>query len=74
VAVTNKKDKTTMLPIVGKTDEHVREMMSGILSEDSMHNDAAITYERASQARIAHGGYGTNGFFSIDDPFAEAFL
>jgi len=30
VAVTNKKDKTTMLPIVGKTDEHVREMMSGM--------------------------------------------
>jgi hypothetical protein len=30
VAVTNKKDKVTMLPIVGKTDEHVREMMSGI--------------------------------------------
>ena len=30
VAVTNKKDKETMLPIVGKTDEHVREMMSGI--------------------------------------------
>ena len=29
VAVTNKKDKVTMLPIVGKTDEHVREMMSG---------------------------------------------
>jgi hypothetical protein len=28
VAVTNKKDKVTMLPIVGKTDEHVREMMS----------------------------------------------
>jgi len=24
VAVTNKKDKTTMLPIVGKTDERVR--------------------------------------------------
>jgi len=32
VAVTNKKDKTTMLPIVGKTDEHVREMMSGMHS------------------------------------------
>jgi len=30
VTVTNKKDKVTMLPIVGKTDEHVREMMSGI--------------------------------------------
>jgi hypothetical protein len=30
VAVTNQKDKTTMLPIVGKTDEHVREIMSGI--------------------------------------------
>jgi hypothetical protein len=30
VAVTNKKDKTTMLPIVGKTDERVREMMSGM--------------------------------------------
>jgi len=30
VAVTNKKDKETMLPIVGKTDEHVREMMSGM--------------------------------------------
>ena len=30
VAVTNKKDKVTMLPIVGKTDEHVQEMMSGI--------------------------------------------
>ncbi|KOO32592.1 hypothetical protein Ctob_010291 [Chrysochromulina tobinii] len=30
VAVTNKKDKVTMLPIVGKTDEHVREMMSGM--------------------------------------------
>ena len=29
VAVTNKKDKEMMLPIVGKTDEHVREMMSG---------------------------------------------
>ena len=28
VAVTNKKDKTTMLPIIGKTDESVREMMS----------------------------------------------
>jgi hypothetical protein len=32
VAVTNKKDKTTMLPIVGKTDEHVREIMSGMHS------------------------------------------
>jgi MYXO-CTERM domain-containing protein len=32
VAVTNKKDKTTMLPIVGKTDDHVREMMSGMHS------------------------------------------
>ncbi|KOO30894.1 trafficking protein particle complex 8 [Chrysochromulina tobinii] len=32
VAVTNKKDKVTMLPIVGKTDEHVREMMSGMHS------------------------------------------
>ena len=32
VAVTNKKDKETMLPIVGKTDEHVREMMSGLQS------------------------------------------
>ena len=30
VAVTNKKDKETMLPIVGKTDERVREMMSGM--------------------------------------------
>ena len=30
VAVTKKKDKVTMLPIVGKTDEHVREMMSGM--------------------------------------------
>ena len=30
VAVTNKKDKETMLPIVGKTDAHVREMMSGM--------------------------------------------
>ena len=30
VAVTNKKDKVTMLPIVGKTDKHVREMMSGM--------------------------------------------
>ena len=30
VAVTNQKDKVTMLPIVGKTDEHVREMMSGM--------------------------------------------
>ena len=30
VAVTNKKDKTTMLPIVGKTNERVREMMSGM--------------------------------------------
>ena len=30
VAVTNQKDKETMLPIVGKTDEHVREMMSGM--------------------------------------------
>ena len=30
VAVTNKKDKETMLPIVGKTDKHVREMMSGM--------------------------------------------
>jgi hypothetical protein len=30
VAVTNLKDKETMLPIVGKTDEHVREMMSGM--------------------------------------------
>jgi hypothetical protein len=29
VAVTNKKDKVTMLPIVGKTDERVRDMMSG---------------------------------------------
>jgi hypothetical protein len=29
VAVTNQKDKTTMLPIVGKTDERVREMMRG---------------------------------------------
>jgi hypothetical protein len=29
VMVTNQKDKTTMLPIVGKTDERVREMMSG---------------------------------------------
>ena len=32
VFVTNKKDKTTMLPIVGKTNEHVREMMSGMHS------------------------------------------
>jgi hypothetical protein len=32
VAVTNKKDKTTMLPIVGKTDERVRKMMSGMHS------------------------------------------
>jgi hypothetical protein len=30
VFVTNKKDKETMLPIVGKTDKHVREMMSGM--------------------------------------------
>jgi hypothetical protein len=30
VAVTNKKDKDTILPIVGKTNEHVREMMSGM--------------------------------------------
>ena len=30
VAVTNKKDKETMLPIVGKTDEHVWEMMSSM--------------------------------------------
>ena len=30
VAVTNQKDKETMLPIVGKTDDHVREMMSGM--------------------------------------------
>ena len=30
VSVTNKKDKTTMLPIVGKTDERVREMMRGL--------------------------------------------
>jgi hypothetical protein len=30
VFVTNKKDKETMLPIVGETDEHVREMMSGM--------------------------------------------
>ena len=30
VAVTNQKDKQTMLPIVGKTNEHVREMMSGM--------------------------------------------
>ena len=30
VKVTNKKDKVTMLPIVGKTDEHVKEMMSGM--------------------------------------------
>jgi hypothetical protein len=30
VAVTNKKDKETMLPIVNKTDKHVREMMSGL--------------------------------------------
>ena len=30
VAVTNKKDNETMLLIVGKTDEHVREMMSGM--------------------------------------------
>ena len=28
--MTNKKDKMTMLPIVGKTDEHVKEMMSGM--------------------------------------------
>jgi hypothetical protein len=27
VAVTNKKDKAMMLAIVGKTDEHVREMV-----------------------------------------------
>jgi hypothetical protein len=42
VAVTNQKDKTTMLPIVGKTDEHVREMMSGmhIISRDLMCIDA----------------------------------
>ena len=32
VFVTNKNDKTTMLPIVGKTNEHVREMMSGMHS------------------------------------------
>ena len=32
VAVTNKKDKETMLPIVGKTNAHVREMMSGMHS------------------------------------------
>jgi len=54
VAVTNKKDKVTMLPIVGKTDEHVREMMSGMhsvipesheaeLREDDNHADAART-------------------------------
>ena len=30
VAVTNKKDKETMLPIVGETDKHVKEMMSGL--------------------------------------------
>ena len=30
VSVTNRKDKVTMLPIVDKTDEHVREMMSGM--------------------------------------------
>jgi hypothetical protein len=30
VDVTNEKDKTSMLPIVGKTDEHVKEMMSGM--------------------------------------------
>jgi hypothetical protein len=29
VSVTNTKDKEMMLPIVGKTDERVREMMSG---------------------------------------------
>jgi hypothetical protein len=29
VMVTNQKDKTTMLPIVGKTDERVQDMMSG---------------------------------------------
>jgi hypothetical protein len=42
VAVTNQKDKTTMLPIVGKTDEHVREMMSGmhIISRDLKCIDA----------------------------------
>ncbi len=28
VPVTNKNDKVTMLPIIGKTDEHVRKMMS----------------------------------------------
>jgi ribosomal protein L13E len=32
VFVTNEKDKNTMLPIVGKTDEHVKEMMSGMHS------------------------------------------
>eukprot|EP00900_Chrysochromulina_parva_P006822 jgi/Chrpa1/16140/Chrysochromulina_OHIO_Genome00021933-RA len=32
VFVTNKKDKETMLPIVGETDKHVREMMSGMHS------------------------------------------
>jgi hypothetical protein len=30
VFVTNKKDKETLLPIVGKTNERVREMMSGM--------------------------------------------
>ena len=30
VFVTNKKDKETMLPIVGETDKHVKEMMSGL--------------------------------------------
>jgi ankyrin repeat protein len=30
VTVTNRKDKETMLPIVGETDKHVREMMRGM--------------------------------------------
>ena len=30
VAVTNEKDKKTFLPIVGETNDHVREMMSGM--------------------------------------------
>lgn len=37
------------------------------LSEDLMHIDAArlVTHERESQARLAHGGYGTDGFFQL---------
>jgi hypothetical protein len=69
VAVTNKKDKVTMLPIVGKTDEHVREMMSGMHSvipesrEGELREDDSPIARFIDSARYKVGSlFGVNRF------------